>query len=324
MSLKATFTEGSNSTTVKGLYQWDYGQTLEIESADIGSELAEVHFACPNMTEAIVHSCAFSDGVGNINIPDECLEQSNPITAWIYRINDTQGGYTAKTITLPVTARTRPGKKRDITPSVSDKYTELIAEVNASIAALENGDVVVAKATEATTAGHAISAGNASTANYATSAGNATTAGSATKATQDENGDNIADTYEKIATKKQYFKNSISKLASVTDKIVFTFASMVREISDVIGCAGTLRLFINENWYNCPFSAFLGADNKICLIVPFPFEGTEILFAVLDMTLDKNSITVSDTTTITVYSSIEYSSIAVEAVNLSEITIYYK
>ena len=169
MSLKVTFPVGSNAETVRGLYQWDYGQILEIESADIGSEIVEVHFACSNMNEAIVRPCTFTNGVGSTTIPDACLEQSTPITAWVYRINGTQG-HTLKTITLPITARTRPSVNRDIPAEVSDKYTELITEVNEAVEALENGSVTVAKATDATNANFAGSAGNAATANHALSA----------------------------------------------------------------------------------------------------------------------------------------------------------
>lgn len=175
MSLKATFSTGSNSTAVTGLYQWDYGRVLEIESADLGAEIVEVHFACPNMNEAIVRSCAFTNDVGSVIIPDACLEQSGTITAWIYQISGTQG-HTSKTITLPITARTRPSVNRDIPTEVSDKYTELITEVNEAVNALENGNVTVAKAVDATNANYAAAAGNAATANYAMSAGSANTA----------------------------------------------------------------------------------------------------------------------------------------------------
>ncbi len=191
MALKATFTAGSDTTTVKGLYQWDYGQEIEIEATDIGSEIVEVHFACAKMSEAIVRSCTFTNGTGTVTIPDACLEQSSPIKAWIYKIEGT-GGHTIKTITLTVTERTRPSVNRDIPTEVSDKYTELITEVNEAVEALESGDITAAKATEATRASHATSAGNASTASYATSAGSATIA---VKAVQDGNGKVIADTY---------------------------------------------------------------------------------------------------------------------------------
>ena len=46
MAIKVVFPTGASSITVAGLYQWDYGQTLEIECPEIGSEIVEVHFAC--------------------------------------------------------------------------------------------------------------------------------------------------------------------------------------------------------------------------------------------------------------------------------------
>lgn len=175
MAIKVDIPYGQNVATVSGLYQWDYGQVLEIESADLGSIVAEVHFACSSMSEAIVRPCTFSAGIGTVTIPDECLEQSSNITAWIYEISGTQGR-TRKTLTIHVTARTRPSVGHDIPTEISDKYTELITEVNEAIDALENGDVVAKKANEAVTASTATSAGNASTANYAVNAGNASTA----------------------------------------------------------------------------------------------------------------------------------------------------
>lgn len=174
MAIKALFPTGQDAITVSGLYQWDYGQVLEIESVDMGSEIVEVHFACTSMTEAIVRSCNFSNGVGKVTIPDDCLEQSTPITAWIYEIEGTQGK-TRKVITLPVIARTRPSIARDIPAEISNRYTELITEVNEAVDALENGNVTVKQAQNATAADSAKTAGNASTANYATNSGSATT-----------------------------------------------------------------------------------------------------------------------------------------------------
>ena len=169
MSLKATFSEGSDSTIVRGLYQRDYGRMLEIESMDIGSEIAEVHFASSNMNEAIVRPCTFADGLGTVKIPNACLEQSTTLTAWVYLIHDTEG-YTLKTITLPIIARIRPSVAPDIPAEISNKYTELITEINEAVEALEIGNITVAKAIDAQNASHAASSGNASTANYATTA----------------------------------------------------------------------------------------------------------------------------------------------------------
>lgn len=178
MSFKVVIPEGKDSVTVVGLHQWDYGLVLEIESADLGSEIVEVHFACTNMKEAVVRPCTFANGVGTVTIPDVCLEQTEPLTAWIYQIKGTQG-HTLKTINLPITARTRPSIARDIPQEVTNKYTELITEINEAVDALEKGNVTVENANSATKANYATSAGNAESASYATSAGNASTASKA-------------------------------------------------------------------------------------------------------------------------------------------------
>lgn len=189
MAIKALFLSGRNYATTESLYQWDYGQQLEIESPDLGSMLCEVHFACHGMSEAIVRPCNLSAGIGNVTIPDDCLEQSSAITAWIYEKGANEAhGRTRGVITIPVVARTRPGVVRDIPPETNDQYTLLIAEVNDAINDIENG-IVKAKyageADSAKTANRATTADNATTAenaNYATTAGTASSAANATSA----------------------------------------------------------------------------------------------------------------------------------------------
>lgn len=231
MAIKAKFSAGETTKRISALYQWDYGQQLEIESADLPT-LVEVHFACPDMSEAIVRVCSVSNGIATVTIPDRCLEQSNPITAWVYEIHGTTGS-TTKAVVIPVTARTRPCRSAEVPQDVSDRYTELISEVNEAVGKLKSGEIMVASAAKATSADRATSAGNASTAahaeqaSYATSAGSASTAlradyaasadkatsatnaSNATKATQDKTG---AD----ITTKYTYCNGSFSKLESTT------------------------------------------------------------------------------------------------------------
>lgn len=179
MAIKALIPANQNTITVGGLYQWDYGQVLEIECTELGSEVMEVHFACRGMEEAIVRPCAFSNGVGTVIIPDRCLEQTNDIAAWVYKINSTQG-HTVKAITLPVVARTRPSKSQDVPTEYINQYGELIEEINEAVNALENGDVTAAKATHADSADSANTALSATNATYATSAMQATRADRAT------------------------------------------------------------------------------------------------------------------------------------------------
>lgn len=169
MSIKAKFRTGEKAITVTSLYQWDYGQKLEIESADL-PPLIEVHFACSGMNEAVVHSCSVDDGIAIVDIPNRCLEQTSAVTAWVYEIDETQGR-TTKIITIPIVARIRPSRSEEIPQEIADCYTELIAEVRAVIEDLKSGGITVAQAQNANNANYAATAGNATTANYAVTAG---------------------------------------------------------------------------------------------------------------------------------------------------------
>ena len=172
MAIKVLFSAGQETVIVQGLYQWDYGQTLEIECSDIGYEIMEVHFACPNMTMAIPRPCTFNNGVGTVPIPDQCLEQGEAITAWICRIDDIQS-HTIKTITLPITKRTKPIRTHEVPEELVDKYSELIVEVTETVDALKSGTITVARAKQAENANMANTAKSAEYATYATSAGTA-------------------------------------------------------------------------------------------------------------------------------------------------------
>ena len=190
MAIKALFPEGATSITLDSLYQWDYGQELEIEAAGLPS-LIEVHFACNGMNEAVVHTCSSVNNIATVAIPDRCLEQPNEITAWVYEIDGT-AGRTIYSIYIPITARTRPARSESIPQSVQDTYTQLITEVNELLDALQSGGVNVGYAIKAS------SADKATQADSATTAISANTAGAASTAASDADGNNIANTYMKI------------------------------------------------------------------------------------------------------------------------------
>lgn len=178
MSIKAIFPAGVEALTVHGLHQWDYGQKLEITHPDLPA-VVEVHFSAVGAQDAIVRVGNGTAGVLEVSIPDELLEQSRPILAWVYVVGETSGT-TMLTVTMPLQARARPTAAGPVPAPIVDKYTEAVAAVNAQVESLKKGDVTVAKALAA---------------DSATTAGSATTAATATKATQDGNGRNIAETY---------------------------------------------------------------------------------------------------------------------------------
>jgi hypothetical protein len=216
MSLRAVFLPGQTHVTVNGLYQWDFGRELEIQAEDIAGAV-EVHFACAGMEEAEVRTCVDVDGEFTVAIPDKYLEQTSPITAWVYL-----SGATVYTITMPIIARVRP-KLAGAQPSSLGytKYEDALAGFNEAVDDLKSGAVTVAKAIEADGAAKAL---------YATEAGKATTdkngevihetslkkngtvewanhSNVATQATQDKNGAVIHETYlNKTEAENQYMK----------------------------------------------------------------------------------------------------------------------
>ena len=173
--ITAIFYSGADRVTVNGLHQWDYGQQLRIE-ADVLPALMEVHFACAGMKEAIVRSCSASKGVATVSIPDVCLEQSLPITAWVFEINGSVGT-TIKTITLNVIARARPTPSGEVPEDFSNRYTDLINAVNEQVETLKSGNVTVANAVKAQTAVRAEEATRAGSARVALQASTAGSAG---------------------------------------------------------------------------------------------------------------------------------------------------
>ena len=186
MPIKAIFKAGSRKIVISNqLYQWDYGRELQIEAEDLPS-IVEVHFATPEMKEAIVHTCSVGDdGKGIVSIPNPCVEQANPISVWVVQIGETSGK-TLKEITIRVTPRTRPQPGATIPEEVGDRYTEAIDAMNEAVESvertianavgtveqvvtrhLEDGVIVPAKSDYATSAGSAKSAETANTAQSA-------------------------------------------------------------------------------------------------------------------------------------------------------------
>jgi len=198
MNIKAIFPAGVTELMVNGLHQWDYGRVLEIQADDLPAAL-EVHFACAGMTEAVVRACSAVDGVATAVIPDECIEQTTPVFAWVFVIDDTTG-LTTKKITLPVIPRTKPQSTATVPTEFSDKYTELMTAVNDMLDAINNNEVVITSAKNAERA-TADADGNNIAETYATKDElelgdlEVDQARYATRASFDGNGNNIVNTY---------------------------------------------------------------------------------------------------------------------------------
>lgn len=195
MPIIATFNAGATQVNVNGLHQWDYGQTLEIHDGTLPSGVCEVHFSCEGMTEAVVRSCSVVNGVLSAVIPDRCLEQSSPVTAWVYEIGEASGR-TSRVVVLPIIARIRPATSAEVPQEVGDKYTEAVAAMNELLWEMQYGGIIAAKATHAEKANLATTAEHA---DRATLADMSDTASKALMAERDGQGNEIAFSYMKQA-----------------------------------------------------------------------------------------------------------------------------
>lgn len=183
MPMIATFPPGVLAVTVNGLHQWDYGQVLEIHDDSLPA-LIEVHFACQGMREAVVRACAVEGGVARAAIPDICLEQTAPVTAWVYQVEEASGA-TIKTVILAITPRAKPQVAPSLPATMADKYTEMVAAMTALVARVESGEITIGHAAEsdhALTADVAAEATHADEADHAAAADHAVAADTAAEA----------------------------------------------------------------------------------------------------------------------------------------------
>lgn len=141
MSIKAIFSPGQTEITVNGLYQWDYGQSVEIILPGFNG-VYQVHIACAGMPEAVVRTCSVVNDVLTVPIPDQALEQTAPITAWIYKAGESSGG-TVATVKFTVSPRTKPAASPTLPPELSDRYTEALDAMNEVVDALGRGEIEV-------------------------------------------------------------------------------------------------------------------------------------------------------------------------------------
>lgn len=100
--------ENTNTANVMELYQYDYGQILEIEGLSLPEQF-EVHFQNGSGVPVTVTGTYSSEsGIGSVPIPDECLQQDfNSFDAWLWVENE-KSGKTLKTITFYLNKREKP------------------------------------------------------------------------------------------------------------------------------------------------------------------------------------------------------------------------
>ena len=133
----AVFGEGCNTATASpSLAQWDVGQILKIEGVDLPSAY-QVDFSTEYTRNAI-------QKIGNaagVAIPNELLQRSAPITAYIVLHEGENDRETEYWITIHITPRTPP---ETITPDPEEQSV-----IDETIAALQDGVAAAEAAAEA-------------------------------------------------------------------------------------------------------------------------------------------------------------------------------
>lgn len=104
------FTSGTTAKTITGLFQWNFGQILQIKGLDLPSAV-EVHFALRRSGEALRRIGVTKDGVTEVEIPDvlfkTMMTSDYDIYAYVY-VSDEEYGSTTHEIILKVKSRPMP------------------------------------------------------------------------------------------------------------------------------------------------------------------------------------------------------------------------
>ena len=115
-------------------WQYDYGQILRLQGKSL-PKAVEVHFSLSETGgDAITKVGVTTDGVAEVQVPDELLENSNTmfnynIYAFVY-IEDGTSGSTEYRIKIPVQARPKP--RDHVTPdnTDTDPFGDVVKAVN--------------------------------------------------------------------------------------------------------------------------------------------------------------------------------------------------
>ena len=104
------FASGTTAKTITGLFQWNFGQILQIKGLDLPSAV-EVHFALRRSGEALRRIGVTKDGVTEVEIPDvlfkTMMTSDYDIYAYVY-VSDEEYGSTTHEIVMKVKSRPMP------------------------------------------------------------------------------------------------------------------------------------------------------------------------------------------------------------------------
>ena len=151
--LIANFTRKDEEIELEDLWQYDYGQKLQINGLNL-PEIFEVHFFWQGLENAKIVTGHTENGISCVDIPNESLVQRRIITAYIY-LSTVEEGETTNTVRMLVNKR--PAPEGFEAPEDVDlfHYTLLTAaEYLRQTETARNASVYSAEDSEAWTHGH--------------------------------------------------------------------------------------------------------------------------------------------------------------------------
>ena len=119
----AVFRDGATSCRAPGLWQWDYGQILQITGVEL-PRAVEVHFSRGD--DAGTRMGVTEDGICSVAIPDIYLQEADPIDVYVYLHTGDDDGETEYHIILPIRGRTKPVDYDPEDPEISAAYQALV------------------------------------------------------------------------------------------------------------------------------------------------------------------------------------------------------
>lgn len=153
--LVADFTRKNEEIELEGLWQYDYGQKLQINGLNLPA-IFEVHFFWQGLENAKIMTGHTENGVSSVDIPNEALTQRRAITTYIY-LSSVEEGETTNTIQMLVNKR--PAPQGFETSEDVDLFHYTIAAVAEYLKQTENArDVSIDKSVESESWAHGHSA----------------------------------------------------------------------------------------------------------------------------------------------------------------------
>lgn len=159
--LTAAFPEGATSITTSPLYQWDYGQVINITGLDLPAAF-EAHYT---HTRGCGYAKTQIGQDGSVPIPDRYLESGQTVYCYIYLHDGATDGETEYEIIIPVKARAVPLNEA-VTSEEQGVIQQLMSALTAAANKAEQGaeDAEQSASESATSAGEsAASAGESAT-----------------------------------------------------------------------------------------------------------------------------------------------------------------